>query len=124
MPSAVESPGLTKRYGELVAVGHISFEANKGEIFGFCGPNGAGKTTTISMLISLVTPTEGTARLDAQTNNAARNDIAIPNRTPMLISPIRASLCKNRKAIASKKTDPNSRRAALPCFKRVLTFSS
>uniref|UniRef100_A0A7J3UZS7 ATP-binding cassette domain-containing protein n=1 Tax=Candidatus Methanosuratincola petrocarbonis (ex Vanwonterghem et al. 2016) TaxID=1867261 RepID=A0A7J3UZS7_9CREN len=63
MPSAVELSGLTKRYGEIVAVDHISFEVKEGEIFGFLGPNGAGKTTTISMLTGLVTPTEGTAKI-------------------------------------------------------------
>lgn len=63
MPNAVELSGITKRYGELVAVDHISFEVRDGEIFGFLGPNGAGKTTTISMLTGLVIPTEGTAKI-------------------------------------------------------------
>ena len=42
--------GLSKRFGELRAVDHISFEVARGELFGFLGPNGAGKTTTISMV--------------------------------------------------------------------------
>jgi len=50
---------LKKVYGETVAVNGISFEIEKGEIFGFLGPNGAGKTTTINMMIGLTKPTEG-----------------------------------------------------------------
>jgi len=50
---------LTKHYGELLAVDQISFEIEKGEIFGFLGPNGAGKTTTIRMLTGLLTPDSG-----------------------------------------------------------------
>jgi len=53
---------LTKVFNKsLVAVDHISFSVKSGEIFGFLGPNGAGKTTTISMLITVLRPTEGTA---------------------------------------------------------------
>jgi ABC-2 type transport system ATP-binding protein len=52
---------LTKRFGDFVAVDHISFEAKAGEIFGFLGPNGAGKSTTIRMLCGLLHPTSGLA---------------------------------------------------------------
>jgi len=55
---ALQVSNLTKRFGEVVAVNDISFQVNKGELFGFLGPNGAGKTTTINMLTGL-------ARLDA-----------------------------------------------------------
>jgi len=55
---------LTKHYGELLAVDHISFEIEKGEIFGFLGPNGAGKTTTIRMLTGLLTPDSGDVFID------------------------------------------------------------
>lgn len=60
---AIRVEGLTKVFGSLVAVDHISFEVADGEIFGLLGPNGAGKTTTISMLTTLLTPTEGTAEV-------------------------------------------------------------
>ncbi len=60
---AIETDNLTKYYGEILAVDHISFEVRKGEIFGFLGPNGAGKTTTIRMLTGLTPPTEGTAKI-------------------------------------------------------------
>jgi ABC-2 type transport system ATP-binding protein len=63
MEMAIEVGDLTKRYGEILAVDHISFDVRKGEIFGFLGPNGAGKTTTIRMLTGLSRPTAGSARV-------------------------------------------------------------
>ena len=53
--------GLTKRYARTVAVDHISFEVQKGQIVGFLGPNGAGKTTTMRILTCFLPPTDGTA---------------------------------------------------------------
>ncbi len=58
---AIEVKNLTKIFGHLVAVDHISFEVEEGEIFGFLGANGAGKTTTIMMLATARIPTSGTA---------------------------------------------------------------
>jgi len=58
--------GLTKRFGEVVAVDDLSFEVDQGTVVGFLGPNGAGKTTTLRMLLGLVTPTSGTARIDGK----------------------------------------------------------
>jgi ABC-2 type transport system ATP-binding protein len=58
---AIEVKGLTKRYGQILAVDHISFEVKKGELFGFLGPNGAGKTTAIRMLIGVIKKDEGEA---------------------------------------------------------------
>jgi len=60
---AIEVTGLTKKFGNFVAVNNISFTVPRGEIFGFLGPNGAGKTTTIRMLLGLLTPTGGTAQV-------------------------------------------------------------
>jgi len=54
---------LTKFYGKILAVDHISFEVEKDEIFGFLGPNGAGKTTTIRMVTGLSRPTDGKASI-------------------------------------------------------------
>ncbi len=54
---------LVKKFGDLVAVDHISFNVAPGEIFGFLGPNGAGKTTTINILCTLVRPTAGRATI-------------------------------------------------------------
>lgn len=55
----ISTEGLTKKFGSFVAVDHISFEVNKGEIFGFLGANGAGKTTAMRMLCGLSHPTSG-----------------------------------------------------------------
>ncbi len=60
---AIEVHNLTKKFGEFVAVNNVNFEVPRGEIFGFLGPNGAGKTTTIRMLLGLLTPTGGSARV-------------------------------------------------------------
>ena len=60
---AIEVLGLTKKFGDFVAVNNVNFEVHRGEIFGFLGPNGAGKTTTIRMLLGLLTPTSGTAKV-------------------------------------------------------------
>ncbi|HDH07250.1 MAG TPA: ATP-binding cassette domain-containing protein [Thermoproteales archaeon] len=61
MGIAIRACELTKYYGTLLAVDHISFEVMEGEFFGFLGPNGAGKTTTIRMLTGLTRPSEGEA---------------------------------------------------------------
>lgn len=52
---------LTRRFGDFVAVDHINFQVNEGEVVGYLGPNGSGKTTTIRMLLGLLAPTEGGA---------------------------------------------------------------
>ncbi len=52
---------LTRRFGDFVAVDHVSFEINQGEVVGYLGPNGSGKTTTIRMLLGLLQPSEGQA---------------------------------------------------------------
>jgi ABC-2 type transport system ATP-binding protein len=60
----IETEGLTKRYGErVVAVDGLDFHLRRGEVYGFLGPNGAGKTTTLRMLVGLVRPTAGRARI-------------------------------------------------------------
>src|SRR5262245_61687330 len=64
MPNAVEIRDLVKRFGDFVAVDHVSLQVAKGEIFGFLGPNGAGKSTTIRMLCGLLTPTSGAATVN------------------------------------------------------------
>ena len=60
----IQVDNLVKKYGQLVAVDHISFNVSPGEIFGFLGPNGAGKTTTINILCTLARPTSGKAILN------------------------------------------------------------
>ena len=60
---AIETAGLTKRFGGLAAVDAVDLSIREGEVFALLGPNGAGKTTFISMLCTLVKPTAGTARV-------------------------------------------------------------
>ena len=60
---AIEARGLTRRFGSFVAVDHITFDVGAGEVFGFLGANGAGKTTAIKMLIGLLAPSDGEARV-------------------------------------------------------------
>ena len=62
-PPAIESHGLTQKFGTFTAVDHVEFRIEKGEIFGFLGSNGCGKTTTMKMLTGLLPPTEGEALL-------------------------------------------------------------
>jgi len=63
MDASIDVKGLTKDFGELRAVDHVTFAVESGEIFGFLGPNGAGKTTTMRMLTNLTRPTEGSATI-------------------------------------------------------------
>ena len=62
--SLLQTNQLVKRFGDLVAVGGVSFEVNEGEIYGLLGPNGAGKTTTISMACGLLKPDGGDIHVD------------------------------------------------------------
>jgi ribosome-dependent ATPase len=62
-PPAIEAHGLTQQFGDFIAVNHVDFRIERGEIFGFLGSNGCGKTTTMKMLTGLLPPTEGTALL-------------------------------------------------------------
>src|SRR4030067_1291876 len=57
----IVAEGLTRRFGDFVAVDHVSFSVQEGEVVGYLGPNGSGKTTTIRMLLGLLLPTEGNA---------------------------------------------------------------
>src|SRR5207244_12193389 len=59
----IEVERLTKRFGTITAVDHVSFSVGKGSIFGFLGPNGSGKTTVIRMLCGILEPSDGTGRI-------------------------------------------------------------
>jgi ABC-2 type transport system ATP-binding protein len=57
--NVIEARGLTKSFGDLVAVNELDLEVHRGEVFGYLGPNGAGKSTTIRMLLDFIRPTSG-----------------------------------------------------------------
>ena len=67
---------LTKNYGPLRAVDHISFSVKPGEIVGLLGPNGAGKTTTINMVLGILEPAEGTIEVLGKSLKASRSEVS------------------------------------------------
>ncbi len=84
----ITTHGLTRRFGDLVAVDGLDLEVDRGEVFGFLGPNGAGKTTTIRMLAALIAPSGGTARVAGyelgSDNQAIRAHVGVLTETPGL----------------------------------------
>ncbi len=86
--NAIETEQLTRTFGPLVAVDHLTLSIPAGSVFGFLGPNGAGKTTTVRMLSALIAPSSGTAtvagyQLGLQ-NQAIRRSVGILTETPGL----------------------------------------
>jgi ribosome-dependent ATPase len=71
----IEAEGLTRRFGDFVAVDKVNFRIERGEIFGFLGSNGCGKTTTMKMLTGLLPVTEGRARLFGRDVEAREGDV-------------------------------------------------
>ena len=57
----IQVENLTRRFGDFVAVDHVNFDVQAGEVVGYLGPNGSGKTTTIRMLLGLISPSDGKA---------------------------------------------------------------
>ena len=84
----IVTKGLTKRFGDVLAVDGLEMEVKPGEIFGFLGPNGAGKTTTIRMLSSLISPTSGEAKVAGyevgREDNEIRRNVGILTESPGL----------------------------------------
>jgi ABC-2 type transport system ATP-binding protein len=78
MTAIIQTEKLTKSYGKFRGIVDVDLEVNEGEIFGFLGPNGAGKTTTIRILLDLIRPTSGTARVFGI--EAAADPVAIHRR--------------------------------------------
>ncbi len=72
---AIAADGLTRRFGDFLAVDHVSFTIERGEIFGFLGANGSGKSTTMKMLTGLLPPTSGSATLLGQRLNEQKADL-------------------------------------------------
>ena len=88
MDAAITVENLTRRFESLIAVDAVSFSVERGELFALLGPNGAGKTTIINMLITLLPPTSGTARVAgfdvSQEKDAVRRHIGIVFQEPAL----------------------------------------
>ncbi|ESP87235.1 ABC transporter ATP-binding protein [Candidatus Halobonum tyrrellensis] len=86
-PLAIDADGLSKRYGDTVAVDSVDLAVEAGSVYGFLGPNGAGKTTTMRMLTTLTTPTDGTARVagaPVSDRSAVVDDIGyLPDEPPL-----------------------------------------
>jgi len=79
---AIELDGLTKQFGDVLAVDGLDLTVEEGEIFGFLGPNGAGKSTTIDILLDFVRPTDGTATVLGY--DAQRESLAVRRRIGVL----------------------------------------
>ena len=106
--------GLSKRFGERLAVDNVSFDVEAGEVFGFLGPNGAGKTTTVRMLGTLIAPTSGNATvaglpLAAANGVEIRKRIAVMPESPGLY--LRLTVAENLELFAGlyELTDPRQR---------------
>lgn len=76
IPPAIETRGLTKHYGDVVALDGLDLVVPTGSVFGFLGPNGAGKTTTLRLLTGLVRPTAGSAMIGGVAIERGRLDLA------------------------------------------------
>ena len=74
-PTVIETDQLTKQFGDVLAVDHLSLRVERGGVFGLLGPNGSGKTTTIGMLLGLIAPTGGTVRLFGGSPGVRREDL-------------------------------------------------
>ena len=88
MTYMIEARNLTRKFGNLTAVDDISFQVEKGEVFGLLGPNGAGKSTTISMLCTILKPTSGTALVNGfdvvKNSSQVRKSIGIVFQDPSI----------------------------------------
>ena len=90
----IKAEGLTRHFGDLVALEELSFNVEEGEIFGLLGPNGAGKTTTVRLLTSLITPSRGRASVDGfdtvKEADDVRRRVGILTETPGLYGQLSA----------------------------------
>jgi ABC-2 type transport system ATP-binding protein len=88
MPTAIETDGLTRRFGDYSAVDALTLTIPAGSVFGFLGPNGAGKTTTVRLLTSLIEPSAGTAVVAGhrigKEDAAIRRTVGLLTETPGL----------------------------------------
>jgi ABC-2 type transport system ATP-binding protein len=76
--SMIEIDNLTRRFGSIIAVDHVSFSVDRGEVLGFLGPNGAGKSTTMKMITGFLTPSFGSVKVEGF--DVQRDPIAVKQR--------------------------------------------
>jgi ABC-2 type transport system ATP-binding protein len=116
----LEVRGLTKRFGDVVAVDDVSFEVGHCETVGLIGPNGAGKTTTLHMILGLVTPTRGTISIlgrDPHHDRAALQDV---NFSASYVSlPQTLTVWENLRVFAMLYDVPNARARAEEVLERL-----
>jgi ABC-2 type transport system ATP-binding protein len=80
----IHAEGLTRQFGSLTAVDHLTLDVDEGEVFGFLGPNGAGKTTTVRMLASLISRTSGSAEVAGCTLGNPAEEVRLRGRIGLL----------------------------------------
>src|ERR1700694_2996663 len=74
--NAIEIRDVTKRFGAVVAVSHVTLDVPEGSIYGFIGPNGSGKATTIRMIMNILVPDEGHVLVfDRHSHSSARDEV-------------------------------------------------
>jgi ABC-2 type transport system ATP-binding protein len=92
--NSIETTNLTRKFGERTAVDSLTLSIPSGTVFGFLGPNGAGKTTTVRMLAALISPTSGTASVNAhnitEQSEDVRRSVGILTETPGLYGKLTA----------------------------------
>ena len=106
----IEAHGLTKRYGQITAVDHLSFDVRPGVVTGFLGPNGSGKSTTMRLILGLDAPDHGTVTI----NGRAYHDLPFPLREVGALPEARAfhparSARAHLQALAASNAIPPSR---------------
>jgi ABC-2 type transport system ATP-binding protein len=91
----IKAQGLSRHFGDHVAVDRVDLHIQAGEVFGLLGPNGAGKTTTVRMLAGIIAPTHGTAIVNGvdvtQDAQAVRASVGVLTETPELYPMIRVT---------------------------------
>jgi len=107
----IQTDNLTRKFGSVVAVDHLTLQVAEGEVFGFLGPNGAGKTTTVRMLTSLIGPTSGSAIVNGhrigQEDMAIRRSVGILTETPGLYDNLSAEVNLRIYASLYEVADPD-----------------
>ena len=111
----IEVNNLVKQYGDHLAVDHLSFQFEKGKIYGFLGPNGAGKSTTMNMITGYIASTEGTVSVDGhdileEPEEAKKNIGYLPEQPPLYFD---MTVLEYLKFVADLKKIPKEKRESM-----------